>query len=484
MLSTSHLAAQVTPSGGMMRYPDVSAEQIVFSYADDLWIVSRDGGMASPLASPAGSELFPRFSPDGKRIAFVGSYEGGTDIYVISNGGGIAQRMTYHPASEDLCDWYPDGKTILFSTNGFAGLARQGQLFSISANKPLPERLPVPYGTNGAISDDEKWLAYTPHSRDARTWKRYQGGMASDVWLFNLEDKTSKQITDFAGTDSLPMWHGKTVYYLSDGGTEHRLNIWSYDTTSGERKQITKFEDNDCKWPAIGPGPNGQGEIVFSNGPSLYLLDLNSGESKAVSIMVPGDRPKLRRQKIDASKFVESADLSPTGKRVAVEARGDIWTVPAKNGSPRNLSRSSGSAERFPMWSSDGQWIAYFSDATGEYELYITQSDGRGETKQLTRDGSCYRYGVGWSPDSKHVVFSDKTGAVHVHAGIQRDQKDRHRSDGQPDRRELVARFQLDLLCQSDRPAGAIKLYLGLRRPRRFTSQVDRRVFQRYGSRI
>ena len=405
---------QVEPSAGMMRYPDISAKQIVFSYADDLWIVDREGGQASPLASPKGAERFPRFSPDGKTIAFVGNYDGGTDIYTIGAAGGLAERVTYHPASEGLCDWHPDGKSMVIMTNGFSGLGRQPQLFTISADQPLPKQLPVPYGSNGAISKDGKWLAYTPFSRDSRTWKRYRGGMASDIWLFNLEDKTSKQITDFDGTDSLPMWHDSTVYYLSDAGPEHRLNIWSFDTDNGERKQVTDFEDNDCKWPSIGPGVDGEGEIILTNGASMYVVNLESGDFKAVKVTVPGDRPTLRRSRVDAAKFIRSADVSPSGKRVAVEARGDIWTAPAKNGSPRNLTRSSGSAERFPTWSPDGRWIAYFSDKTGEYELYLTQSDGRGETRQLTEDGDCYRYSGNWSPDSKHLTFADKTGALFV----------------------------------------------------------------------
>ncbi len=414
LLLASSVFSQIEPSAGMMRYPDISDKQIVFSYADDLWIVDREGGLAYPLASPDGAESAPRFSPDGKKIAFIGNYEGGRDIYTTSTRGGVATRMTWHPGNEMLWDWHPDGKRLVYSTNGFAGLGRQMQLFTISANRPLPQQLPVPYGTNAAISADGQWLAYTPHSRDNRTWKRYRGGMASDIWLFNLEDKTSKQITDFEGTDSIPMWHGTNVYYLSDAGSDHRLNIWSYETKTGERKQITEFSDNDCKWPSIGPGADGEGEIVFTNGKDMYVLNLKTGKSRSVPVTVPGDRPHLRRQKIDSSKFVQSASVSPTGKRIAVEARGDIWTAPSKDGSPRNLTRSNGSAERFPVWSPDGRWIAYLSDATGEYEMYVTQSDGRGETRQLTRDGSCYRYSGSWSPDSKYLTYADKTGALYL----------------------------------------------------------------------
>lgn len=414
-LSPATAFAQNKPSGGMMRHPDVSKSHIVFSYANDLWIVDRDGGVATPLASPKGREGFPRFSPDGQTIAFTGNYEGNTDVYSISINGGVAERITYHPSAELVCDWMPDGKSVIYSSNGVAGLGRQPQLFTVSAEKPLPKQMPVPYGSNGTVSEDGNWLAYTPHSRDNRTWKRYRGGMASDVWLFHLKDKTSKRITDFEGTDSLPMWQGDSVYYLSDNGPEARLNIWKYDTKSGAREQVTKFTDFDCKTPAIGPGPDGDGEIVFSNGADLKLLDLKSGESKTVSVTIPGDRPRLRPQRVDASDFITAGDISPKAKRVCVEARGDIWTLPAEKGVARNLTKTPGVGERTPSWSPDGRWIAYFSDATGEYELYVTQSDGRGETKQLTDDGKCFRYDPVWSPDSKHIVFTDKTGAIYLH---------------------------------------------------------------------
>ncbi len=416
LLGTLDAQAQVKPSAGMMRNPDVSQSSIVFSYGDDLWIVDRAGGAASPVASPVGAERNPRFSPDGTQIAFSANYDGGNDLYVIGTAGGLATRMTFHPANESLCDWMPDGQSLLFSTNGFSGLGRISQLMTVSAKNPLATSLPVPYGSNGNVSADGKWLAYTPHSRDTRTWKRYRGGMASDIWLFHLEAKTAKQITDFEGTDSFPMWHGKTVYYLSDAGPAHRLNIWAYNTETEERSQVTQFTDFDCKAPSIGPGVDGKGEIVFQNGSSLHLLDLATSETNAVAITVPGDRPMLRQQKLDAAQFVNGADISPTGKRLVVEARGDIWTAPVENGSPRNLTSTSGVYEREPSWSPDGRWIAYLADATGEYELYVTQSDGRGETKQLTKGGSAFRFTPSWSPDSKHIVFTDKTGAAYIYS--------------------------------------------------------------------
>lgn len=413
-LMTMPVSAQKNPSAGMMRYPDISAENVVFSYAGDLWIVSREGGKASPLASPPGAERFPRFNDDGSKIAFVGNYDGGTDLYVISKDGGNAQRMTWHPGSESLCDWTSDGK-LLFSSNGYAGLQRQPQLFTISADAPLAQKLPVPYGTNGTISDDGKWLAYTPHSRDNRTWKRYRGGMASDVWLFNLESNKSLKVTDWEGTDSIPMWHNDKLYYLSDQGEQQRLNIWMYDVESKEKTQITDFADFDCKWPSVGPGASGDGEIIVQNGASLWIVDLATKEKKALEISVPGDRTNLRAKRIDVAESITDGDVSPKGKRIVVEARGDIWTLPAKKGTPRNLTATSGVAERSPAWSPDGQWIAYFSDATGEYELYVKQSDGRGETKQLTKDGKRYRSDIQWSADSKHLIFVDNSASIYLH---------------------------------------------------------------------
>ncbi|MHC4080239.1 MAG: S41 family peptidase [Planctomycetota bacterium] len=411
---TSASAAQIQPHPGMLRYPDVSKTHIVFAYANDLWLVPRDGGLASPLASPPGGEGFPKFSPDGQTIAFIGNYEGGRDLYAIPAAGGVPVRVTHHPFGEMLCGWTPDRRLLYFG-NGLGGLMRQTQLFTVDPAGGLPEKLPVPYGANGAISPDGTWLAYTPHTRDFSTWKRYRGGMATDIWLFNLEDMSSKKITDWEGTDTLPMWHGRDLYYLSDAGPEHRLNLWSYDTRTGEREQMTDFDDYDVKWPSIGPGPTDRGEIVFQNGSDLFLFDLRTNTARVIEVTIPGDRPSIRPKRVDASDYARWWHISATGKRAVVEARGDVWTLPAEHGSPRNLTRTNGVAEREPSWSPDARWIAYFSDATGEYELYIAQSDGKGETKQLTTGSATFYDDPVWSPDSKHITFGDKTGRLHLH---------------------------------------------------------------------
>lgn len=448
------------PHAGMLRWPDVSATHITFSYANDLWTVSRDGGRAVPLSSPLGQEAYPRFSDDGKTVAFVGNYDGGRDLYTLPVDGGEPTRVSHHPAGETLCDWTSDGRLVYFSS-GLAGLGRMTQLFTVPSTGGLPTQLPVPYGGFGSISPDSTWLAYTPHSIDTRTWKRYRGGMATDIWLFNLKDNTSRKITDWEGTDTIPMWipGGKSdaVYYLSDNGPEHRLNIWSFNLASGQRTQVTKHTDFDVRWPSIGPGTARAGEIIFQLGSELRLLDLVTGQDRVVKVTVPGDRAFVRARTVDAAENVTGASISPSGKRVAISGRGDIWTAPAKEGPVRNLTRTDSVFERDPAWSPDGKHIAYFSDEAGEYDLYIRASDARPpekkdekkaekkedakggddavkvdaakeepkqpeatkevakpEPRKLTNLGPGFRYNPSWSPDSKSIAFVDQAGRIFV----------------------------------------------------------------------
>jgi len=397
----------------MLRYPDVSETHIVFSYANDLWLVPRDGGTATPLASPAGQERFPRFSADGQSIAFVGNYEGNSDIYSISTQGGNAERVTYHPATETLCDWLPSGE-MLFYRGGHAGLRRQSTIFTVGEKGGLPAPEPVPYGTVSAISSDGRWLAYTPRTRDSRTWKRYRGGLATDIWLYDRENRTAERITNWEGTDTQPMWWNGMLYYLSDQGKANRLNLWKYSPRAKQHEQITFFEDNDIRWPAVGPGYKGQGEIVFQLGTELKLFNLKRSKLSTVEVYVPGERPYLRERMVDVSSYITGYSVSPSAKRAAVEARGDIWTLPAENGVPRNLTASNGVGERSPSWSPDGRWVAYFSDQTGEYEIWVTQSDGKGEARQVTTGADLFKLGQGWSPDSKKLMWLDCAGNLKL----------------------------------------------------------------------
>lgn len=406
-------AQDTTTNSGMFRYPDVGKDHIVFVYANDIWMVDRKGGMARPVASPAGQEQYPKFSPDEQTIAFVGNYEGDRDIYSVNVAGGTPYRVTHHPANERLLDW-ADNDTLLFSFNGLSGNPAHQELFTVSAEGGIPRQLPVPYGATGSVSPDGEWLAYTPNSRDNRTWKRYRGGLATDIWLFNLKTHESRKLTDWEGTDTIPMWHKGKLYYLSDQGEEARLNIWRYDPKKNKQEQITHFTDDDIKFPSMGPANASRGEIVFQLGSRIHLLNLSNKKSKPIDITIPGAAESLRDKTVDAKAQIASGGLSSTGKRVVAEARGDIWTAPVKNGAPRQITNTSGAAERTPAWSPDGKWIAYFSDGDGEYELYITQSDGKGETKQLTDGNQTYFVDAQWSPDSKTIYTVDKAGVMNL----------------------------------------------------------------------
>jgi tricorn protease len=436
-------AATLDANRGLCRYPDVSQDAIVFVYGNDLWLVPKTGGTARPVASPAGFEGSPRFSPDGRTIAFRANYDQSLDLYTIPASGGIPRRVTHHPAPEGLCDWTPDGSGLVFMTGAIEGLDRAQKLYTIPASGGLPAKLPVPYGTNGALDRTGEWLAYTPHSTDNRTWKRYRGGMATDVWLMNVKTGESRRITDWEGTDTIPMWHGRKIYYLSDRGATqgHVLNVWSYDLETRKTAQVTTLDTHDVRWPAVGPDDASNGEMVFQHGDRIMLLNLGSGIASAVTIEVPGDRETLRTATIDAAASIQGASIAPGGKRVAVVARGDIWSAPAENGTPRNLTRTDGIFERSATWSPDGTTIAFFSDATGEYELWTMPADGKGEARQVTKDGTCFRTSIAWAPDSKHVVITDKTGAIDL---VKLEDGSARRIDRDPEARPVGVSFSHD----------------------------------------
>lgn len=412
-LLSAFACASAVPHAGMLRHPDVSSTHIVFRYANDLWLAPREGGTAVRLTSADGAESNPKFSPDGKTVAFRGNYEGNTDIYTIPVEGGIPFRVTHHPSGELLSDWSPDGR-ILFSAYGASDNPNARQLFIVDADGGLPEKLPIPYGANLVMSQRRGLVAYTPAGNDYATWKRYSGGRASDIWLVDLERGTSRRATDWEGNDSLPMWHNGLLYYVSDAGRNHKMNIWVYDVDTEQHRQLTHHKDYDVKWPSVGPGPGGAGEIVYQLGSELRLLSLDDERSRAVKIDIPGDFRSIRERTVDASENIMYRDVSATGKRAVVSARGDIWTLPAENGVPINLTRSDSTLERDAAWSPDGKWIAYFSDETGEYELWVTQSDGRGDTRRLTNEELGFLYSPVWSPDSKKIAYWDSAKTLHV----------------------------------------------------------------------
>ncbi len=398
-----------TPSALMLRFPDISQDKIVFVYANDLWTVSRDGGTAIRLSSPAGMELFPKFSPDGRQIAFTGDYDGNSDVYVMPASGGEPRRLTHHPSRDLVVDWYPDGKNILYRSRMMSPSRRFNKLFKQPVAGGMPQKLPLAYGELAAFNKDASKMVFQLISRQFRTWKRYRGGMASDLWLYDFKRNFSEKLTKFPGTDALPMWHGKTLYFLSDRDANKKLNIWAYNFGSKKFRQVTHFKDFDVKWPSIGPDA-----MVFENAGKLYVMDLASEKYHNVSVFIPTDLPQVRKQLKNVSKNIQDFSLSATGKRALFEARGDIFTVPAKYGSIRDLTPTSASAERSPAWSPDGKYVAYFSDRTGEYELYIQPANGEGKAKQITKNGHAFRFNPVWSPDSKSIAFSDKSGRLFV----------------------------------------------------------------------
>ena len=413
LVACSSLFAQQKPTpidARMMRYPDVSATQIAFVYAGDIWLVPKTGGVATRLSSPRGEELFPKFSPDGAWIAFSGNYDGNTDLYVMPATGGVPKRITHHGAPDRLVDWYPDGQQLLYATSMTSYKDRFNQLYRVSAQGGLPVKLPMPYGEFGSVKADGKTLAYTPISLDFRTWKRYRGGMTPDIWIFNLETLESRNLTKSDSDDSIPQWVGDTLYFLSDRNEAKRANLWAWNSQTDQMRALTTFTDQDIHFPSAGPQ-----ELVFENGGKLFLLDYQTEQIREVKVEVVTDQATLKPRDVNASGLLQDAAISPTGKRVLLGARGEVFSAPAEQGVVRNLTRSSGVAERFPSWSPDGKLIAYFSDRTGEYELTVRAADGTGGETNLTRLGPGFRYSPYWSPDSKKVAFIDQTMRIQVY---------------------------------------------------------------------
>ena len=437
LLAASVAMAQQPPEGRLMRFPDVHGDRIAFSYGGDLWLASAKGGAARRITTNAGRELFPKFSPDGKWIAFTGQYDGNFNVYLIPAEGGQPRQLTFYqggaqPLSDrmgihnEVLGWTPDGKRILFlsrraSTNGW--VKRQ---FTVSIDGGLPEQLPMDQGGLTSYNADGTKIAYNRVFRNFRTWKRYTGGLAQDIYIYDLKNNDfEQQIPHTEYTDTFPMWHGNTVYFTSDRGTEHRLNLYSFDPGSKQVEQLTHFTDFDVMWPSLGDSA-----IIFENGGYLYTFDFGTRQPTKLTITLPGERDQIRKRWASVAKNITEADISPDGKRAAFAARGDVFTVPAKDGATRNLTHTPGIRESKVAWSPDGRWIAFVSDRTGEDEIYITPQDGMGNIdlgkgpdakdkaaakdrgkdaeQQITSGYKGFKFQPVWSPDSKKIAWGDK----------------------------------------------------------------------------
>ena len=406
--------AQEIPEGRLMRFPDISKDQIAFSYAGDLWLVPSSGGVARRITTHPGLELFPKFSPDGKWIAFTGQYDGNFNVYVIPAGGGEPKQLTFLPdvasmpermgPNNMVINWFPDSRRILFLSRRDTFNTWFGRLYSVSVDGGLPERLPIDKGGLTSFSADGTKIAYNRIFRNFRTWKRYTGGMAQDIGIYDFTNRSYERITDYPGTDTYPMWRGDTIYFGSDRGPEHRMNLYGYDLKTKQTRQLTTFKDFDLNWPSLGPD-----SIVFENGGYLYVFDLKSEKARKITVYLPGDRDLARKHWVNVAKDATDFDISPEGKRAVLTARGDVFTVPAKDGSIRNLTQTPGIREKYATWSPDGKYIAYVSDRSGEDELYIVPQDGLGKEVRITTDGKVFRLAPVWSPDSSKLLFADKS---------------------------------------------------------------------------
>jgi len=410
-------APEPTPPGEtrLLRYPDVHENQVVFVHSGDLWSLPAEGGRAVRLTTSPALELFPHFSPDGAWIAFTGEYDGNREVYVIPAAGGEPRRLTWrqahygelrHGYDNQVLGWTPDGKNVLFRSWRQSFDLWFERLYLVPADgsgSPVP--LELPEGGLASFSPDGRKMVYNRSFRNFRTWKRYYGGLAQDLWLWDFDSRRSTRLTDWKGTDTSPIWLGGKIYYDSD--ESGKFNIYELDPATGARRQITFHTDWDVRWPGGGPGG-----IVYECGGYLYRLDPANGKSTRIPVTLGDDRLYRRPDWEDVSSLVQTYNLSTTGKRAVFEARGDLYTVPAEHGETRQLTATSGAHERSPVWSPDGKWIAFISDETGEEEVYLIEpgpADTSARKKvELTSGSDRHIFNPVWSPDSRYIAYSDK----------------------------------------------------------------------------
>ncbi len=399
----------------LLRFPDIHDGQIVFCYGGDIWRASVDGGRATRLTAHPGLEVFPKFSPDGKSIAFTGQYDGDEQVYVMDALGGEPKQLTYYPANGPLPDrwgfdnqvygWTPDGTSVLFRSMRHGWTLTDTRLYTVPLTGGLPKQLAPTVSGAGDFSPDGTKLVFSPLTRDFRTWKRYQGGWAQDLYTFDLASNAAQRLTEHARSDRDPMWIGDRIYFASD--RSGFLNLYSKPASGGETTQETDFSDADVRWPSMGGD-----KIVFELQGELRVFDTVSREAIMLDITVPTDGLAARPRREAGS--VDDMALSPHGKRVLIKSRGDIFSAPTKKGVIRNLTHSSGAHDKAAAWSPDGEWIAFISDRTGEEELYLTDAKASQPPVRLTTDGRVMRYHPVWSPDSKFIAISDKDGKLYV----------------------------------------------------------------------
>jgi tricorn protease len=414
LLAPALAAAQPPAETRLLRFPDIHKDTIAFTYAGDIWLAEARGGAARRLTSDPGQELFPKFSPDGRWIAFTGQYSGTRQVFVISVDGGVPRQLTFHNdigqipprggVDNQVIDWTPDGKQVLFLAHRVPWSNRNARPYLVPATGGMEKPLPMPESSTGSLSADGNRYAYAPVQNEYRTWKRYYGGRASDIWIYDLKANAAERITDNPAIDQQPVWIGDAIYFASN--RDRVINLFAHDLKTRAVRKATNHDVFDVLWPS-GDGSR----IVYENGGWIYLFDPATGKTGRVPIRVEGDLPHTLPYFRNVTEDIFFFELSPTGKRALLTARGEVFTVPAEKGEIRNLTHSSGVAERAATWSPDGRWVAYLSDRTGEYEIYVRPADGSGDERRVTHagdSGSIWRFPPVWSPDSKKLAYGDK----------------------------------------------------------------------------
>lgn len=402
----------------LLRFPDIHGDRVVFTYGGDLWTASASGGTATRLTAHPGVEVFGKFSPDGKWIAFTGQYDGDEQVYVIPATGGEPKQLTFYPARGPLTPrwgydnqvygWTNDGKSVVFKSLRDSWTLPVARLYTVPVTGGPATALPMPEAGSGAFSPDGSKIVYSPQSRDFRTEKRYGGGQANQLYIFDLNTSDAKRISDSPRPSRDPMWIGNTIYFNSD--RDSHFNLYAYDSGSGKTTQVTTHRPWDVRWPSA----DRDAHIVYELDGELHVLDTKTRKDAPISITVPDDGLARRPSRISVGQFMEDASLSPKGERVLFCARGDIFTAPVEKGPTRNLTHSSGSHDKWPRWSPDGSRIAFISDKSGEEEVWVVAQDGSSAPEQLSTGGKAFRYAPEWAPDGKRIAFGDKDGKIFV----------------------------------------------------------------------
>lgn len=404
----------------LLRFPAANKEQIVFSYAGDLYTMQAGGGIARKLTNHPGTEMFPKFSPDGKTIAFSAQYDGNTEVYIMPAEGGIPKRITYTATlgRDDVSDrmgpnnivlgWTSDGKHVVYRSRATTFNDFKGMLWKAPLNGDLSEQIPLSSAGWASYNEDGSKLYFNKVFREFRTWKYYRGGQADEIWSIDFKSGKLENLTQNAAQDIIPMYHKGKIYFASD--RDRIMNLFEYDPATKQTRKLTNFTEYDVKFPSIHDGL-----IAFENAGYIYTYDVTTNQQKKITVQIREDFAVGRNHLTDASKFISSAHISPDGKRAVFSARGDVFTVPAEKGSIRNLTNSSGAHDRNVGWSPDGRWIAYISDHSGEYELYIQEQDGSKPAIAVSSGGGAYKYGLKWSPDSKFILLSDRSNELYYY---------------------------------------------------------------------